>query len=84
MSKKLATWVTRLSMLLSKSMIQEMMHEDKKKLTPEQILRYGGFIRHHYKAQNFELVDLYSKFDAYLSVAWACKKYDFSFPRSKK
>ncbi|MES2330843.1 MAG: DNA mismatch repair protein MutS [Bacteroidota bacterium] len=83
LSKQLTTWVTRLSMLLSKSMIQEIMRADKKKLTPEQVLRYGGFIRHHYKAQNFELVDLYSKFDAYLSIAWACKKYDFTFPEIK-
>ncbi|MDB5212050.1 MAG: mismatch repair protein MutS [Sediminibacterium sp.] len=83
LSKQLATWVTRLSMLLSKSMIQEIMRADKKKLTPEQVLRYGGFIRHHYKAQNFELVDLYSKFDAYLSIAWACKKYEFAFPEIK-
>jgi DNA mismatch repair protein MutS len=84
LSKKLATWVTRLSMLLSKPMMQELMQADKKKLRPEDILKYGGFIRHHYKAQNFELVDLYSRFDAYLSVAWACKKYDFSFPEIKQ
>jgi len=84
LSKQLAAWVTRLSMLLGKSAIQEMMYEDKKKLTPEQVLKYGGFIRHHYKAQNFELIDLYSRFDAYLSVAWACKKYGFSFPEIKK
>lgn len=84
LSKKLTAWVTRLSMLLSKSMIQELILEDKKKLRPEQILRYGGFIRNHYKAQNFELVDLYSKLDAYLSVAWACEKYSFSFPAIKQ
>jgi DNA mismatch repair protein MutS len=84
LSKKLATWVTRLAMLLSKPMIQDLMRADKKKLSPENILRYGGFIRNHYKAQNFELVDIYSKFDAYLSVAWACKKYDFTFPEIKQ
>ncbi|MEO8174406.1 MAG: DNA mismatch repair protein MutS, partial [Sediminibacterium sp.] len=80
LSKQLATWVTRLSMLLSKPMIQELMRADKKNLTPAEILRYGGFIRYHYKQQNFELVDLYSRFDAYLSVAWACMKYGFTFP----
>ncbi len=84
MSKKLTSWVTRLSMLLSKGMVQEMMYENKKTLTAEQVLRYGGFIRYHYKAQSFELADLYGKFDAYMSIAWACKKYNFCFPEIKE
>jgi DNA mismatch repair protein MutS len=80
LSRQLLGWVTRMTMLLNKPMIQELMREDKKKLKPEQVLRYGGFIRNHYKNQVFELVDIYSKFDAYLSIAWACKKYGFTFP----
>lgn len=80
LSRQLATWVSRVSMLLSKGPVREIMFADKKNLTPQQVLRYGGFIRNHYKSQTFELVDVYSKFDAYLSVAWACNKYDFTFP----
>ncbi len=84
LSKQLVAWVSRMAMLLNKATIQEMMWEDKKALTPEQVLRYGGFIRFHFKNQCFELVELYGKFDAYLSVAWSCKKYGFNFPEIKE
>ena len=84
LSKQLVAWVSRMSMLLNKPLIQEMMWENKKDLTPEQVLRYGGFIRFHYKNQCFELVELYSKFDAYMSIAWSCRKYGFCFPEVKE
>ncbi|MES2004421.1 MAG: DNA mismatch repair protein MutS [Bacteroidota bacterium] len=84
LSKQLASWVTRMSMLLSKATLQEMILEDKKLLTPEQVLRYGGFIRFHFKSQSEELVEIYSRFDAYLSVAWACKKHGYTFPSVKQ
>lgn len=84
LSKKLAIWVTRMQMLLNKDIVKEMMWEDKKELTPQQVLRYGGFIRHHYKGQVFELVDLYSRLDAYLSIAIACKKNGFCFPELRE
>ncbi|NCI48733.1 DNA mismatch repair protein MutS [Sediminibacterium roseum] len=80
LSKQLAGWITRISMLLNKEMVKEMMHEDKKTLSPVQVLRYGGFIRFHYKSQVFELADIYSRLDAYLSLAIACTKYNFCFP----
>jgi DNA mismatch repair protein MutS len=79
-SRQITTWITRMDMLLNKPMIQEMMLEDKRKLSPEKVLSYAGFIRFHFKSQSFELVDIYSKFDAYISIAWACKKYNYTFP----
>ncbi len=84
LSKQLVAWVSRMSMLLNKAMIQEMMWENKKELTPVQVLRYGGFIRFHFKNQCFELVELYSKFDAYMSIALASKKYGYCFPEVKE
>ena len=80
LSRQLSVWTSRLAMLLGRPQIQELMQEDKKKITPEKVLRYGGFIRNHYKNQIEELVELYGKFDAYLSVAWACKKFNYHFP----
>ncbi len=84
LSRQLATWVTRMSMLLSKAALQEMMQEDKKSLSPEQVLRYGGFIRHHFKNQSEELVEIYSRLDAYLSIAWASNKHGYHFPIIKE
>lgn len=80
LSKQLATLVTRITMLLNKSLLQEMLLEDKKKLTPERLLRYGGFILYHFRNQSIELADIYSRLDAYLSIARACKKHGYSFP----
>ena len=84
LSKQLARWAGRMAVILNKPVIQDMLLEDKKKLTSEAVLKYGGFLRSHYKNQNFELIDLYSKFDAYLSIAWANKKHGYCFPAIKK
>ncbi len=80
MSRQLGMWIGRMEVLLKKPMIQQLMQEKKKQLTPSQVLRYGSFIRTQYKQASFELIDIYSKLDAYLSFAIACKRYDFCFP----
>ena len=84
LSKQLSFWTSRMATLLSKPMIQEMLGEEKKKRSPQQIITYGSFIRYHFKNQSAELVEIYSKFDAYLSIAWACKKYDYHFPEIRQ
>ncbi len=84
MGKQLARWVTRMSMLLSKATLQEMILEDTKLLTPEKVLHYGGFIRFHFKSQSEELVEIYCWLDAYLSIALACEKYAYTFPSISK
>ena len=84
MSRQLTTWMGRIDLLLKKGMIPQLISEDKKKLKPTEILRYGGFIRSQFKGPSFELIEIYSKLDAYLSMAIACKKYDFCFPEIQK
>lgn len=80
-SKNLEVWKERVEMLLNKPMVQDMLQNDNiKKLTPSDVLAYANFIRNHFKSSVFELVEIYSKLDAYLSVAIACKKYHFCFP----
>lgn len=84
LSRQLTTWTTRMAMLISKATLQEMMQEDKKTLTPAQVLRYGGFLKAHFKSQSEELADIYSKLDAYLSLAKICQQYDYCFPEFKE
>lgn len=84
LSKQLTSWAGRMQVILSRPDIQDMILEDKKKLTPASILKYGGFLRSHYKNQVFELVELYSKLDAFLSIAWASKKHGYCFPEIEK
>ncbi len=80
LSKQLSVFTSRIAMLLHKPTIQKMMQEDKNKLSAISVLEYGGFIRNHFKNAAFELVDIYSKLDAYMSMARTCKKYTFCFP----
>jgi len=84
LSRQLATWISRMNMLLSKPMIQDLIQEDKKALTPIDVLTYGGFVLYNFKNAAFELIDIYSKLDAYMSLALACKKYSFCFPVIKE
>jgi len=84
LSKQLSLWTTRMSMLLNKPLIQEMIQADKKSLTKVNILSYGGFLLHGYKTAAFELIDIYSRLDAYLGLATACRKNGYSFPAVSK
>jgi DNA mismatch repair ATPase MutS len=80
LSIKLAVWIERVSLLLSRPEIQDLMQADKFKLSALEVLKYGGYILYHYKNAALELVDIYSRMDAYLGMAIACKRYSFCFP----
>ncbi|MBV9962011.1 MAG: DNA mismatch repair protein MutS [Parafilimonas sp.] len=72
----------RIQMLLSKPVAQQIIqHQNTKKLALENILRFGYFIRYNYKQDAQELIEIYSKLDAYYSMATACIRYNFSFPQ---
>ena len=84
LSKELSIWTSRMSMLLNKPVIQQMSGEDKKKLSAVAILSYGGFLRNGFKNASFELIDIYSRLDAYFGLATACTKYNYCFPALRK
>jgi len=78
---QLQVWKNRVAMLLNKPLLQEMLVHDRSiKLSPAEILKYGSFLRNQFKTEAFELIEIYSKLDAYYSMAVACDKYKFSFP----
>jgi DNA mismatch repair ATPase MutS len=67
-------------MLLHKPVMQTLLHwEKEKKLSPTEVLSFGHFMRSSLNATN-ELIDIYGKLDAYLSLAIACKKFNLHFP----
>jgi DNA mismatch repair protein MutS len=69
------------NMLLNKPVIRQMIQHDRKvKLAPAEILRFGAFLRKQFKSEMYELVDIYSRLDAYYSMAVACEKYRLHFP----
>ena len=81
-SSLLQTWSARIEMLLHKPYLHEMLAWDKNDppLTPSQVLTYGNFIRSHFKHSTYQLIEIYSKLDAYLSLAIVSIRYNFHFP----
>lgn len=81
-SKQLQNSVEKIKLVLNKPMVQQMLQRKKKQvLTPTEILHLGNFLRYKFKHELFELIDIYSRLDAYLSLATACTKYNFCFPK---
>src|SRR6478735_4853387 len=81
LSKNLANWISRISQLLNRPEIHELVQLDKTNLSTLDILKFGGFILYYYKNPILELIDIYERMDGYLSMAIACKKYSFCFPQ---
>lgn len=80
-SKLLSTCIQTIQVMLSKPLVQEMLQLKRDKpLTKAQVLTYGHFIQHHFKKAIEELIEIYNKLDAYLSLAIAIKKFSFHFP----
>lgn len=83
-SKQLQVAVGRIDLLLRKPFIQQALKRNKhQKLTPTEVLQYGNFMRAQFKHELYEMISIYSKLDAYLSLAVACSKYGFCFPAFK-
>jgi DNA mismatch repair ATPase MutS len=77
----LQNMLERVQQLLQRPEMQFMLQHDKTNpLSKTKILSLGHFIRNHFKQQSIELIDIYSRLDAYYSMATACKKYNYCFP----
>ena len=73
--------ITRIASLMTKPVIKEMIAWDKnKKLPAAQVLHFGDYMRRDYKPEALELVNLYTRLDAYCSMA-ARAHYRFCIPR---
>ena len=80
-SKQLQIWYDQLEHFLGKSVLKEISEIDiDAKLTAKENLYYGNFLRTLFKRSIIELIDIFCKLDAFMSMAIACKKYAFVFP----
>lgn len=71
----------RIKMLTNKSVVQQIVRLKKtNKISKQTILRFGFFIRNNYKQEAQDLLEIYSRLDAFYSMATAHVKYKFSFP----
>ena len=83
--KLLQTVLDRIIFLTDKPVIKTMMNWNKKqKLSNKNYLIFGHYLRYHFKDRALELAEIYSRLDAYHSMAVASKKFGFCFPAIKK
>ena len=78
---QLQSMLERIKKLLDKPVLQKTFSLPKeKKLSIQQILALGHFLKRYFKRETAELIEIYSKLDAWYSMATACRKYQFCFP----
>ncbi|MDO8996262.1 MAG: DNA mismatch repair protein MutS [Sediminibacterium sp.] len=79
-----STWLAqtaeRIRQLLNRDMVPEMLLANKKNLSTTSILKYAKFLRARYRNATEELIEIHSKLDAYLSLAKAAQKFQFTYP----
>ncbi len=73
--------VDHIKLLLKKPIVELIIsHQKSKKITDKEAQKYGYFIKHGFKTAAFELIDIYSRLDAYYSMAIATAKFNLCFP----
>ncbi|HSK14343.1 MAG TPA: hypothetical protein VK907_14075 [Phnomibacter sp.] len=66
--------------LLQPATMQDMLQQDKKKMTKSRTLRYGHFVLYNCKDKIGEMIEIFSQLDAYYSLAKASVELDLHFP----
>ncbi|HEX8461991.1 MAG TPA: DNA mismatch repair protein MutS, partial [Segetibacter sp.] len=78
----LQVMIDRIKILTDRPVILALRRWNKRdKLSIANYLNIGRYLRWEFKAAALELVELYSKLDAYYSMAMASKKLHFCFPK---
>ena len=81
----LQTILDRIRFLTDKPVIKTMMNWNKKhKPSTRNFLVFGNYLKYNFKETALELTDIYSRLDAYHSMAMASKHLAFCFPEIKK
>ena len=70
--------------LMKPSVIQHLIAEKSKKMSPAKLLRYGHYLRYEYKNEAERLMQYYHKLDAYYSMAMAVQHFNLHFPTVKE
>ncbi len=74
-------YIERITQLLKNEPLQLLSQTQRgEKLSIRQNLYFGQLMRNTYKSKTLELIDIYSRLDAWYSMAVAVKTYKLSFP----
>lgn len=77
--------IDRIKTLTDKPVIKKMMNWNKQhNISTVNHLTFGQYLKYEFKEKAVELIDIYSRLDAYYSMAMACKKFNFCFPEVMK
>jgi len=82
LSANLNFYIDRIKKLLQEKSLMELTIADpKEELTVQQILYFGYHFRFEQKSNLLELIDIYSRLEAWYSMAKAVKTFDLHFPQ---
>jgi DNA mismatch repair protein MutS len=74
-------YLERINGILKETPLRKLSETDKqKKFSTHQNLYFGYHLRGRYKTNTLELIDIFSRLDAWYSMAVAVKTYNLSFP----
>jgi DNA mismatch repair protein MutS len=74
-------YIDRISRLLKETPLQKLAETlPKQKFSVRQNLFFGYYLRGRYRTDTLELIDIFSRLDAWYSMAVAVKKYNLTFP----
>jgi DNA mismatch repair protein MutS len=74
-------YIDRITQILKHPPLEQLAETEKgEKFTVRQNLYYGYFLRNRYRSSTLELIDIFSRLDAWYSMAVAVKTYQLSFP----
>jgi DNA mismatch repair protein MutS len=77
----ISIYIERITQVLKQPPLQQLSETRKgEKFTPRQNLYFGYHLRGRYRSSTLELIDIFSRFDAWYSMAVAVKTYRLSFP----
>jgi DNA mismatch repair protein MutS len=77
----LQTILEQIKLRLNKTGLQNLLQKNATAdYTKQQLLQLGHFLKRRYKQEAIELIEIYSKLDAYYSMACACSKHNLCVP----
>lgn len=81
----LQAMLERVQQLLNRPLVKRLLQKESGKDLPvKETLNEGYYLRHEFKHNCLELIELYSKLDAFYSMTIACRLHQFSFPEVRE
>ena len=75
------SYLHRAKQLINRPILSQLtQREPGKKLSANEVIYYGRFLKDEFKSAAFELISIYGRFDAWYSMARAVKHFNLSFP----